>query len=216
MVGIEVGGDRARGNRDALQRAAASSPSMTPGETPAAAASPDFDQASPSAAVSSTRFRAAVMRSGGAPARRTPIDRLLRLERLRRAEHHPEAPCRAGSACSPPPSRRSGSARREAAARRRSPRSRGASSAPPRRAPRSRPRRSRAACRAAPRRSCRARDRGPRRRCRAVDRHRHEHGEEMRCHRKCPCDRGPLPLVGGGRRRAGWAGASGLGRNDIG
>ncbi len=45
---------------------------MTPGDTPAAAANPDFDQARPSADVSRTRFRAAVMRSGGAPARRTP------------------------------------------------------------------------------------------------------------------------------------------------
>ena len=146
----------------------ASSPSITPGETPAAAASPDFDQARPSAASSSTRCRAGVMplrrRAGEAHADHRP----LRLQRLRRAEHHAQHHAARRRACSRRPSRRSGSALRAAAARRRCARSRGASSARtssgasvPDGADR------RAACRAARRRSCRARAAGRRRRCRA-------------------------------------------------
>jgi hypothetical protein len=45
---------------------------MTADDTPAAPASPAFDQESPSAAISSTRRRSGVMRCGGGPASRTP------------------------------------------------------------------------------------------------------------------------------------------------
>ena len=47
-------------------------PSITPALTPASRAASDFARAMPSARSSSTRARAAVMRSGGWPASRTP------------------------------------------------------------------------------------------------------------------------------------------------
>jgi hypothetical protein len=66
---------------------ASSSPSTTEVPTPASAASALLVRASPSAATSSTRFRAGVMRSGAARPD-APRLRLFRPERLRHPHHH--------------------------------------------------------------------------------------------------------------------------------
>ena len=62
--------------------------------------------------------RAGVMRSGGGPASRTPTRIALRRRDARPCAAPCAAPCRAGSACSPRPSRRSCAAPAAAAARR--------------------------------------------------------------------------------------------------
>ena len=60
------------GSGSAISAPESTSPSITPGLTPAASARLDFTQMSPLFAASSTRARAGVMRSGGAPTSRTP------------------------------------------------------------------------------------------------------------------------------------------------
>ena len=64
------------------------SPSITPGLTPAASARLDFTQISPLEAASITRARAGVMRSGGAPIEADAVARRGRNEGAARAHHH--------------------------------------------------------------------------------------------------------------------------------